>query len=93
MAAVAISTDQIGGLAVAVIIAIVLVGFLLGLFINAALARIVVALVVVALAILVWTQRTSLQNRVKNCDTNLSFFGVHTTLSSSAEAHCAALHR
>ena len=53
MAAVAISTDQIGGLAVAVIIAIVLVGFLLGLFINAALARIVVALVVVVVGAVV----------------------------------------
>jgi hypothetical protein len=93
MADVALSSDQIGGLAIGVIVAVVVVGFVIGLLVNRAIARVLVAIVVIALGVLVWSQRTSLQNRVKNCDSNISFFGYHTTLSSSAQAHCAALKK
>ncbi len=93
MSDVALSTDQIGGLAIGVIIAIVVLGIVVGLLVNKAIAKVIVLVVVVGLGVLVWTQRTSLQDRVKNCDTNISFFGFHTTLSSSAQQRCASLHK
>jgi hypothetical protein len=90
---VALSTDQIGTLAIGVIVGVVLLGFVVGLIVNAIIARIVIALVVIGLGVLVWTQRTSLENRVKNCDTNVSFFGFHTTLSTATQARCGQLQR
>lgn len=87
----AFSSDQIGKVAIGLIVAVVVIGFVLGLVLNAIVARIIVAVVAIGLAVLVWTQRTSLENRVRNCDTDVSFVGVHVNLSSAAQSRCDAL--
>jgi hypothetical protein len=47
-----------------------------------------VVLVVVALAVIVWQQRSSVENAVKHCKTNLSFFGVHVDVPKSVTQTC-----
>jgi hypothetical protein len=91
MTDVALSSDQISGLSIGVIIAVVVLGLIVGLIVNAIVARVVIAVVAVGLAVLVWTQRTSLENRVRDCDTNVSFVGVHVNLSSAAQSRCNVL--
>ncbi len=85
----ALSTDQIGTIAVVAIVALVVVGLVVGLVMNKAVGRAVLAILVIGLAIVVWTQRSSLEDRVKKCDTNVTFFGFHVNLSSAAQARCA----
>jgi protein-S-isoprenylcysteine O-methyltransferase Ste14 len=89
----AVSTDDIGTIAVVVIVAIVVIGFVLGLVMNKAIGRVVLAIIVIGLGVLIWTQRESLQDRVNKCDTNVTYFGFHVNLSSDAQARCAQLNR
>jgi hypothetical protein len=89
----AVSTDDIGTIAVVVIVAIVVIGFVLGLVMNKAIGRVVLAVIVIGLGVLIWTQRVSLQDRVNKCDTNVTYFGFHVNLSSAAQARCAAINR
>jgi hypothetical protein len=93
VAEVALSSDQIGKLAIGVIVGVVLLGFIAGRIVNAVIARIIIALVVIGVGVLVWSQRNSIETRVKNCDTNISFFGFHTTLGTTAQARCGQLQR
>ena len=86
------STDQIGTIAVVVIVAMVVIGLVLGLVMNKAIGRVVLAIVVIGLGILIWTQRQSLDDQVGKCDANASFFGFHVKLSSAAQARCASLN-
>ena len=55
--AAALSTDDIGTIAVVVIVAIVVIGFVLGLVMNKAIGRVVLAIIVIGLGVLIWTQR------------------------------------
>ena len=88
-----LSTDQIGTIAVVAIVAIVVIGLILGLVMNKAIGRVVLAIIVVGLGVVVWTQRQSLQDRANKCDANVSFFGFHVNLSSSAQSRCASINR
>jgi protein-S-isoprenylcysteine O-methyltransferase Ste14 len=91
MVRAALATDQIGTIAVVVIVAIVVIGVVLGLVMNKAIGRVVLAVVVIGLGVLVWTQRQSLQDRVDKCDANVSFFGFHVNLSDQAKQRCASI--
>ena len=87
-----LSTDQIGTIAVVVIVAVVVIGLVLGLVMNKAIGRVVLAIIVVGLGVAIWTQRQSLEDRVSRCDTNVTFFGFHVNLSSAAQARCASIN-
>jgi protein-S-isoprenylcysteine O-methyltransferase Ste14 len=91
--AAALSTDDVGTIAVVVIVAIVVIGIVLGLVMNKAIGRVVLAIIVIGLGVLVWTQRQSLQDRVDKCDTNLTYFGFHVNLSGDAQARCQQVNR
>jgi len=45
-------------------------------------------IVVVVLAAVLWTQRSSVENRIKNCNSNVSFLGFHVSLSTSDLQKC-----
>ncbi|PZS16230.1 MAG: hypothetical protein DLM57_10895 [Pseudonocardiales bacterium] len=75
----ALDSSQITKIGVGVIIGLVVVGVVLSLIITAIVGRIVLAVVVVVLAILVWQQRTAIEDHVSKhkCDLNATFFGIH----------------
>jgi hypothetical protein len=86
-----LSSDDVGTVAVVVIVAIVIIGLVLGLVMNKRIGRVVLAVIVIGLAVVVWTQRQSLQNQVHNCDGSVSFLGVHVNLSSDAQQRCGTV--
>jgi hypothetical protein len=84
----ALQADSVKNLALGAIVVVVVVGLILGLVISALIGRLVVLVVVVIVAALLWTQRTSVENRVKDCNSNVSFFGYHVSLSQSDQQKC-----
>jgi hypothetical protein len=89
----ALSSTSIGALGVGTIVVIVVIGIILALVVSALIARVLVVLVVVALAVVVWQQRSSVENAVKNCKTNLSFFGVHVDVPKGVTQACRDVTR
>ncbi|MFN2517646.1 MAG: hypothetical protein ABR604_01190 [Jatrophihabitantaceae bacterium] len=73
----ALDSTQITKIGIGVIVGLVVVGLLLSLIITAIVGRIILAVVVVALGILVWQQRTVIEDHVKKCQLNMTFLGVH----------------
>jgi hypothetical protein len=88
MSAVALDSGQIGKLGVGLIIAIAVIGVLLSMLVTAIVARIVILVVVVALGVLVWQQRVTIQDHVKKCDLNMTFFGVHVNAPQDVVDQC-----
>jgi protein-S-isoprenylcysteine O-methyltransferase Ste14 len=91
MAAVeALSSSDVTKVGIIVIVALVLIGALLSIVITAIVGRIIVLVVVVALAVLVWQQRTHIKNQVNShkCDLNATFFGIHLDAPDSVKAAC-----
>jgi uncharacterized metal-binding protein len=84
----ALDSAQITKIGVGLIIALVVVGFVLSLIITAILGRVIIAVVVVALAILVWQQRTVIEDHVKKCQLDMSFLGIHVDTSQHVEQAC-----
>jgi len=86
----ALDTDQAKTIGIVTIVALLLIGVVLGFVITAIVGRIVVVVVVVALGALVWTQRASIEDHVKKCDAK--FLGIHLTPSDpSIKAQCQKL--
>jgi O-antigen ligase len=79
MADLALTTDQITGVGIGTIAAIVVIGLVIALVVSKIVVKVIVALLVVALAVLVWTQRTAVtdaaKDAAKRCDA--TFFGIH----------------
>ncbi len=92
-ASAALTTDQIGTLAVGVIIGLIAIGVIVSLVMTKAIGRVILAVVVIGLGILVWTQRTSLEDSVNKCDANVSYFGIHVNLSAATQARCGTTAR
>ncbi len=67
--------QNIGKIAVAIIIGLFVVGALLSLIVTKIVGRVIILIVVLALAGWVWQQRGELQDKVKKCQLTLSFFG------------------
>jgi uncharacterized metal-binding protein len=84
----ALDSTQITKIGVGVIIALVVVGFVLSLIITAIVGRIVIAVVVVALGILVWQQRTVIEDHVKKCQLDMSFMGIHVDAPAHVQQAC-----
>jgi hypothetical protein len=88
----ALDESTVKNAAIGIIVVLLVVGIGLSLIIQAIVGRIIVLVVAIVMGIVVWSQRSSLENKVKNCDTNVSFFGYHVQLSKGAKAHCPSLH-
>jgi nitrous oxidase accessory protein NosD len=88
MAAVALSSSNITQIGLIIIVALVVIGTLLSIVITALVARIVIAVLVVGLAVLVWQQRTHLKDKIDECDFQATFFGVHFDAPDSVHQQC-----
>jgi hypothetical protein len=89
----ALSSTSIGAVGLGTIAVVVVIGIVLALVISALIARALVVVVAVALAVLVWQQRSSIENAVENCKTNLSFFGVHVDVPQHVRRDCRSVTR
>ncbi len=89
----ALDSTQITKLGIGVIIGLVLLGFVLSLIITAIVGRIIIAVVVVALGILVWQQRTVIQDHVKKCQLDMTFLGVHVNAPDHVKQACLVKSR
>jgi hypothetical protein len=88
MTTLALDSDQIGKIGVGLIIALVVIGALLSLIITAVFGRIIILVAVVALGVVVWQQRSSLQDKIDKCQLNATFFGVHVSAPDDVVAAC-----
>lgn len=84
----ALDSTQITKIGVGVIIGLVLLGFVLSLIITAVIGRVIIVVVVIALGALVWQQRTVIQDRVKKCQLDMTFIGVHVNAPDNVKRAC-----
>ena len=86
----ALSSSDITKVGVIVIVALLLVGALLSIVITALIGRLVILVVVVVAGVLVWQQRTHVQDQINShkCDLNATFFGVHLDAPESVKQRC-----
>lgn len=89
----ALNSDQIGKIAIGAIVAIVVVGLLLGMIVSAIVGRLIILVVVVGLGVYIWQQRVTIENHVKDCNTHMSFFGYHVDLPADVAQQCARLQQ
>jgi hypothetical protein len=87
-AALALDSSQITGVGIGVIVALVVIGALLSLVVTALVGRVIILAVVVALGVIVWQQRTSIENHVKKCQLDMSFVGVHVNAPADVVQKC-----
>jgi uncharacterized membrane protein len=85
----ALNAGDVTKIGVGVIVVLVVLGLLLGLLITAIIGRVILAVVVVVLAVIVWQQRTSIENKIDKRDCNFSFFGVHLDPPQSLQRVCS----
>jgi protein-S-isoprenylcysteine O-methyltransferase Ste14 len=88
MTAVALNSDNITKIGIVIIVALVVIGALLSLVLTALVARIVILVVVIGLAVLVWQQRTHIKDQVDKCKLDATFFGVHISAPDSVQQQC-----
>lgn len=86
----ALNAADITKVGVVVVIALVVIGVLLSLVITAIVGRLLVLAVVVVAAILVWQQRTHVENAFtsKACKLSTTFFGIHLDPPQSVRDAC-----
>jgi protein-S-isoprenylcysteine O-methyltransferase Ste14 len=87
----AFDSNQITKIGVGTIIALVVVGLLLSMVVSAIVGRIIILVVVVGLGVLVWQQRTSIEDHVKKCDLDMSFLGVHVSAPDDVKQDCGKI--
>ena len=85
----ALNAGDITKIGVGVIVVLVVLGIIASLLITAISGRILVLLGVVVLAVGVWQQRTSIENKIDKRDCNFSFFGYHFDPPDSLKQYCA----
>jgi fumarate reductase subunit D len=75
----ALGVNGVRNLGTGLIIAIVVVGVLLVLFISNLIARVVILVVVIVLGLWVWQQRSAIEHRLTKdkCQLSTTFFGYH----------------
>jgi multisubunit Na+/H+ antiporter MnhE subunit len=84
----ALNSDQVATIGLGVIIGLIVVGIVLSIVISALIGRIITIVVFAALVTVVWVNRNTVADHIKDCNAHVSFFGVHVDLSSSAEQKC-----
>ena len=84
----ALDSDSIGKIGVGIIVALVVLGLLLSLIITAVIGRVIILVVVIGLGVLVWQQRSSLQDKIDKCELNATFFGVHVSAPDDVVKAC-----
>jgi hypothetical protein len=84
----ALNSDQIGKIGIGAIVAVVVIGLLLGMIISAIVGRIIILVIVVALGAYIWQQRATIEDHVKKCDLNMSFFGVDVHAPADVIQQC-----
>ncbi|MEO6886235.1 MAG: hypothetical protein ABI232_08135 [Jatrophihabitantaceae bacterium] len=89
----ALDSDQIGKIGIGAIVAFVVIGALLSMVITAIVGRIVILVVVVALGVLVWQQRTNIQDHVKDCNLKMTFVGIHIDAPQSVQQRCQNIQK
>ena len=92
----ALQSTDITKIGIGVIVALVVIGALISLVVTAIIGRLIILVVVIALGIFVWSERSSIQNKVddfKNghvasCQFDKTFFGIHVQAPASLVAEC-----
>jgi hypothetical protein len=84
----ALDSNDITKIGIGATVAVVVIGLLLSMVITAVVARVVILVVVVLLGVFIWQQRAVIQDHVKKCELNLSYFGVHVDAPKSVQAKC-----
>jgi flagellar motor component MotA len=74
----ALDTDQAQTIGLIALVTIVLIGVLLALIVRRVVSKIIVLVLAAALAVFVWTQRSSISSAAKKCDAR--FLGIHLTI-------------
>jgi len=87
-ASLALDSGQIGKLAVGVIVGLVVLGVLVGLVLTAIISRLIILVIVVLLGLLVWQQRSTIEDHVKNCNLTMSFFGATVHAPADVVQRC-----
>ncbi|MDQ6848907.1 MAG: hypothetical protein M3070_02760 [Actinomycetota bacterium] len=88
----ALQSDDVTKVGVGAIIVLLVVGVLVFLAISALIARVVVVLVVVGLGLLIWQQRSSVEQRIKKCEFGTSFVGIHVQAPDNVIKQCKKLN-
>jgi hypothetical protein len=88
----ALNSDQIGKIGIGAIVAVVVIGLLLGMIISAIVGRLIILVIVVGLGVYIWQQRASIEDHVKDCNLNMSFFGYHVDAPADVVQQCRNLH-
>ena len=73
----ALDTSQASNVGIGTIVAVIVIGLLLVVFIGKMLVRAIIVVLVVAAIIVAWQQRHQVADAAKKCDA--TFFGVHVT--------------
>lgn len=86
----ALNSENITKIGLVVIGALILIGALLSIVITKLIGRLVILIVVVVLGVLVWQQRTHVEDKInKNaCGLNTTFFGIHLDAPAAVRQAC-----
>ena len=88
MTGTAVNSSDITKIGIGATIAIVVIGLLLGMIITALVARVIILVVVVGLGIFIWQQRAVIEDHVKKCQLEMTFFGFHIDAPQSVKDAC-----
>ena len=94
----ALQSTDITKIGIGIIVALVVIGALISIVVTAIIGRLIILVVVVVLGVLVWAQRSSIQNKVddfkaghvQSCQFDKSFFGIHVKAPQSLVNECEA---
>ena len=89
----ALNSSQIDTIGVGAVIAVVVVGLVLSLIISAVVGRIIVLVVMVVLGAVIWQQRATIESRVKKCQLDMTFMGIHVHAPADVRAQCKKITR
>ncbi|TAM87989.1 MAG: hypothetical protein EPN43_08845 [Jatrophihabitans sp.] len=90
MNALAIDSGDITKIGIGSTAGIVIIGLILFMVFTRLVARLILVVVVVVLGVFIWQQRASIENHVKNCQLDMSFFGYHIDAPQSVKDACQA---
>lgn len=84
----AIDSSDITKIGIGATVAVVVIGLLLSMIITALVARVVILVIVVLLGVFIWQQRSVIEDHVKKCQLNMSYFGAHVDAPKSVQDRC-----